>query len=563
MDLDALDNQNVAQDSQAESTASTQVPLTNPQTAKRICPVDHPAAGDPSSVPGSSSGLGDAVGSVRSKEEPQAGRKKTRTAKNNDDGRTSAAKKAMELANDLQMFLFHTPDGDPFASVPIDQHRETFSLVDSGFEKFFTANYYKRERSILRKKDFADVQSAVIGRAQFDGPEMQVYVRLAKHEDDIYLDLANERWEVVKISGEGWKIIKVSPVIFRRPKGMKPLPPPTGGGSIELLRPYVNVGNDDNWKLLVSFLVAALRPTGPYPILALQGNQGSAKSTTSEVLRRLIDPSTAALRSAPHDQRDLMISATNGWIPTFENLSSVPPWFSDALCRLSTGSGFSTRQLYTDSNEKILAAARPIILNGIHIGIENGDLFDRSLVMTAPPILDEARMTEADFWPRFEQDQPAILGALLDAVVVALRRLREVDLPGLPRMADFAKWVTAAEPAFGWPEGSFLEAYRRNRQEAHESALESSPLTKHLENLVSDKEPWEGTATVLLEALNEIAGERATRQRNWPHVANDLSGKLKRLAPNLEAIGIQVEFSQTAGKNSKKIIRITRRPTDR
>src|SRR5437868_13535290 len=94
--------------------------------------------------------------------------------------------------------------------------------------------------------------------------------------------------------------------------------------------------------------IAAFRPTGPYPILMLQGEQGTAKSTTTRILRSLIDPNVSPLRTVPRNERDLMIAATNSWAQCFDNLSHIPLWFADALCRLATGGGFATRKLRTD-----------------------------------------------------------------------------------------------------------------------------------------------------------------------------------------------------------------------
>src|SRR5207237_3972573 len=117
--------------------------------------------------------------------------------------------------------------------------------------------------------------------------------------------------------------------------------------------------------LSASWLVATLRPTGPYPILVSHGEQGSAKSTLVRVLRSLVDPNTAALRTTPRDERDLVIAATNGWLIALDNLSHLPDWLSDALCRLATGTGFATRELYTDGEESLFVAQRPIVLDGI------------------------------------------------------------------------------------------------------------------------------------------------------------------------------------------------------
>src|SRR5262249_30177683 len=136
---------------------------------------------------------------------------------------------------------------------------------------------------------------------------------------------------------------------------------------------------EGDWRLVVSWLLAALRPVGPYPVLVVYGEQGSAKSSLVRVLRALVDPNTAALRRPPREERDLVIAATNGWLIALDNLSHLPDWLSDGLCCLATGSGFATRELYTDADEAIFAARRPVVLNGIEEVATRGDLLDRAI----------------------------------------------------------------------------------------------------------------------------------------------------------------------------------------
>src|SRR5262249_19021261 len=155
--------------------------------------------------------------------------------------------------------------------------------------------------------------------------------------------------------------------------------------------------------------------------LAVTGEQGSAKSTLLRLLRALIDPNVAAIRSFPHDERDLIIAASNGWLPCFDNASSIPIWLSDALCRLATGGGFATRTLYENDEETIFNAMRPVCVNGIEDVVNRGDLADRAIALVLPRIAEEQRKTEAALWHAFERERPAILGALLDAVSGALR----------------------------------------------------------------------------------------------------------------------------------------------
>ena len=219
-------------------------------------------------------------------------------------------------------------------------------------------------------------------KAHFDAPERKVHIRVAGLDRRLYLDLGDESWRAVEIDASGWRVIDNPPVRFRRAAGMKPLPIPVSGGSVEVLRSFLNVQSDTDFVLAVVWALAVLRDCGPYPVLALSGEQGSAKSTFSAILRALLDPNTAPLRALPREDRDLFIAATNGHVLAFDNVSGLRPWTSDTLCRLATGGGFAVRQLYTDQDEVLFDAARPVILNGIEDIVERPDLADRAVFLT-------------------------------------------------------------------------------------------------------------------------------------------------------------------------------------
>ena len=196
---------------------------------------------------------------------------------------------------------------------------------------------------------------------------------------------------------------------------------PVRGGSIESLAPFLNLASENDFVLVVAWLLGALRAGGPYPVLAIAGEQGSAKTVLSKLLRALIDPSVAPVRALPRDERELFIAASNGHVLAFDNLSGLPPWLSDTLCRLTSGGAFSTRRLFTDQDEILFAAARPIILNGIEEVITRPDLADRAILLMLAPIAERRRRPETALWREFELARPRILGALLDAAAHGLQ----------------------------------------------------------------------------------------------------------------------------------------------
>jgi hypothetical protein len=393
-------------------------------------------------------------------------------------------------------------------------------------------------------------------RAHFDGPEREVHVRVAGADGRIYLDLVDDAWRAIEIGLDGWRLVDNPPVRFRREPGMRALPVPTKGGSIDHLRSFLNVASDVDFVLLACWILAALCDKGPYPVLVLRGEQGTAKSSLCEVVRELIDPNTAPLRALPRDERDLFIAASKGQVQAFDNVSALQPWLSDALCRLATGGGFGTRRLRTDQDEVLFDGARPIILNGIEDIVTRADLADRAMFLTLEPIPEERRRPEAGLWAASER--PGILGALLDAVVEGLRRLPETQPPKLPRMADFALWAMACETAL-WPAGTFWSAYCGNRDEAVEEVIDADPIAAAVRAVMAMRTEWTGTASDLLGVLAEAVGERVARSKTWPGSPRTLAGRLRRAATFLRTVGIEVTFERE-GRARTRTIRITAVP---
>jgi hypothetical protein len=304
----------------------------------------------------------------------------------------------------------------------------------------------------------------------------------------------------------------------------------------------------------VCFILAALRELGPYPVLDLIGEHGAAKSTFANVLRKLIDPNSAALRALPREDRDLFIAAVNAHLLVFDNISKMPDWISDTLCRLATGGGFATRQLYSDQDEALFDAMRPIILNGIEDFVSRPDLADRTIFLNLKNIDEDKRKSAISVWADFECAHPRILGAVLDGVAHGLRQLPNTSLKTMPRMADFALWATACEQAF-WEAGTFAKAYEQNRDDAVQTVIEADLVATAVQSFMAARTVWRGTAADLLGALKMAVTEDQTKLREWPSTPRSLSGRVRLAAATLRKIGIDITFERE-GHGHGRVIRI-------
>src|SRR2546430_2461040 len=437
--------------------------------------------------------------------------------------------------------LFHTATGTAYADLLVDGHRETSPIRSKRFRGWLRRRYYQATGDAASAAEIRSALDLPEARAQFDGPERVVHVRIAEQAGHIYLDLADEHWRAVDIGPDGWRVIGCPPVRFRRPAGMLPLPEPQQGGSIEALNSFLNLASRDDLILVVAWLLAALRSGGPYPLLAISGEQGSAKTVLSKLLKALIDPNTAPVRSLSREERELMIAANNGYLLAFDNLSTLPLWLSDALCRLASGGSFAVRRLYSDDEEGLFEAARPILLHGIEEVVSRPDLGDRAIFLTLTPIGEAQRRPESELWREFEIARPRILGALLDAAVHGLRTRGRVHLDRLPRMADFALWAAACETAL-WPAGTFACAYAANRRAAIEGMIEADPVAAFVQGLMVERSAWTGSAADLLRAADFAGDEVWKRSAGWPKKPRALAGRLRRGADVLRALRVLTTF---------------------
>jgi len=465
--------------------------------------------------------------------------------------RNNQATVLVKLAERSGMEFFHDGAGTPYSSLG----RETWAVEKSAFRSCLTGLYFDEHGTVTSDQALRDATRQIAAIATRRGAEREVHVRCAHHDGAVYLDLADQERRVVKIDADGWRLVEDPPVRFERPPAMRSLPVPERGGSMAELRRFLNIRDDESWLMVQACVVSTLSK-GPYPVLTLSGEAGSGKSTAALVLRGLLDPNEAPLRTTPKDERDLFLAARNGWVPTFDNVSRLPAWLSDALCRVSTGGGFSTRTLFSNDEETIFRVRRPVVVTGIGDVTARDDLADRAVTVGLEPI-EGGRRDEEGLLRDLEAARPRLLGAILDAVSTALRRLPGVRLEDPPRLADFARWVVAAEPALDCGESTFLPTYERQRASSAETAIEASSVAMEVRRLVEEKGGFQGTASELLESLSDKAGEAVSSRRGWPKTPSHLSSELNKAASSLRNVGIRVHRYQEGSSGSRKLIRLS------
>ena len=441
--------------------------------------------------------------------------------------------KLITLARSQCEFV-HDAQREPYAVFETAEARQVHGVQSSGFSDYLSHSYYTQHDRAPSDQALRTALSTLRGQALFQGATHEVFTRTAKTKAGYWLDLCNDAWECVLITATGWAVVSgPAAPLFTRSPSMRPLPLPKRGGSLDALWPLINIPEAERLMVL-AWLLECLRPDTPYPVLEKTGEQGCAKSWTQSVLRSLIDPNQANLRAAPKNVEEVWIAARNSHMVSLENLSHLSPQYQDALCVLATGGGYSARTLYTNTEETIIELRKPIVLNGISVIVTAQDLLDRCLHIDLPTI--QHRELAGDLQARFEAQQPALLGALLDlfAKVLALLPSVEIEPEQRPRMADFAMLGEAVYRVHGHPPGAFLAHYNDKRQDGVLRTIDASPVGAALTAYLADApHGFNGTLADLLQRLERYRPQGEA----WPRTPKGLGDTLRRLAPALRLIG--------------------------
>lgn len=446
--------------------------------------------------------------------------------------------------------LFHAPDGTAYARVG----KAVVAVDSTDYRELLAERFLSVAGRGANRNSIGDAVNTLASIAKFRGDQRDVFLRTARVGDAIVIDTGRADRRVIEVTATGWRLGNTAPM-FRRTAGMAELPEPAEPDFSRLWR-HVNVA-EIHRPLVAGWLLAALRPDGPCPIVFLSGEQGTGKSTAARLLRSLVDPSSIPLRAPPKDTRDLLVGALNGWALVLDNLSTINPQLSDALCRVATGGAISERKLFTNTEETLIEVKRPVIVNGIEDLATRPDLAERGLHVELEVI--QSRKTEAEIRAGFKADAPHIFGALLRGLTAAIRDHRHVEIGNPPRMADFAKWAAAGVGELGFSADAFITAYRDNLAHGMETGIDGSPVGEALVSFMRSRKEWIGTASELAKLLTAVTDD--VGRQSWPRTPRGLAGCLRRLAPALRLQGIEVDKGRTGSARNIRLCNTRKQPS--
>jgi hypothetical protein len=430
---------------------------------------------------------------------------------------------------------FSSPRGQVFVSVPIGpEAHQVVALRSPAFRGWLIESFYRESGAAPSGSAVREALSTLEAHARAgDWPRQSVERRVASHDGKLILDLHNDAGDAVEISSHSWKLVRGLPYYFRGSRNALALPIPEKPASpavLNTLLDMLNVPRTDHARVLC-WLLAALQPAGPYPLLVIEGRSGSGKSTAARFLRALIDPSASPIGHLPPDRRKLLNLAYHARVLAFDHVARVPSSLAPTLSCLATGDTFDLHDSAGSGYEPVqIKLQRPMILvahpDTAASTLAEGDLAGRLLPIELPPITPARRRAESELTREFEALHAQALGALCDAAATALARIGNIRLTQLPRFADAALWSAAAAPALGLSEGQVLAAL--------DPGAEIDPLAEALHSLLAGQAEWTGAAGALLDILRKLRPAVA-----WPSTPKGLSQRLRKVLP----FGLEVRFA--------------------
>ena len=428
-------------------------------------------------------------------------------------------------------------------SLFVDQHGAPHALVageplplNSRSYSWLRRLMWEQEERAVNGEYLKTAAGTLAAQAEFSGDVRELHTRAAWHQDALYYELRPGR--VVRVGVGGWTLEANPPVLFRHFPNLKPLPDPQAGGDVKRLTTYANLKTNRDKRLFIAYAITLPLSHLGRPIFNASGAMGSGKTTIQRLLKRTIDPT--APETVRFDPRDFLQKASHAYIVVLDNQNTIPEWAADTLCRLVTGEDDSKRRLYTDDEDVIIELRRAVLLNGINVPTDRGDVLDRSLVVELERIPDGERRTEEELWERFEAEHPKLLGALFDVLSQAIARKPSLKLSRRPRLADWGEYAAAIYEVMGWGAETFLKDWDEVVKVQNQATLDGSPVAQTIIKFMEDKEEHTATSSKLHKSLEVVAEDLGlNKDKAWPKSARWLWKRMREVLPTLVAAGIE------------------------
>lgn len=467
-------------------------------------------------------------------------------------------KKVKRLVDKKIIDVVRDSSGVYVCSFRIEGKWKTYILHSKEFEVAFARFWFKRYSEVLKSYQLKNLISLfeMIG---FDEKlEYQVVKRVYNEDDNLIIyDLDQDKEVCVCIENGECSVESTPQNLFIRDANFKNQVMPDFNRIYEpkellgYVRKHFFLDSEKAVKLLSMYLVACF--TGMsinMPILWLEGEKGSSKSTTLRKLEMIVDPKQSGICTMPKSKDGLVLRLRNSYYTTFDNVSYISQSVSDALAAAVTKASSSDRELFESVTERISNTHSIIAINGIGKIIRASDLLDRTLLIKLSRIPSDQLKTERQMWEDFDRDLPRILGCLFTVLAQTLNYDIEFETQERVRMVDFHEFLIKVGYVLEISEEEVNELLFENKRELSIDAVHSNCAAICLIEMMKNHKSYEVTPTQCLHDLRKIAKEIGVDPYLLPKDATRLRTAIEKVKDELNKI-YGITFKAGRGKERK------------
>lgn len=474
-------------------------------------------------------------------------------AKKGESSESGQSKAQQLIAIGERAYLFHDDRDNSWAAVTDGKGvKRLLRLSGRDFARWLARQLYLETGEAAASETVRSALAVLEAKALFESSEHRLYNRWAvTDEDSLLIDMSDGTGRAIRVTRDGWDIIP-APIVFRPLPHHRPLPEPDRNGALTDILRFIRLQPGQE-VLLLPWMVAAVLEDRPRPIVIFSGSHGSGKTSAARRIKEVLDPSaTDTLNLNRSGVEQVAQIFDQNAVILLDNLGELTPWHADLACKVVTGDSHQKRRLYSDEDTVLWSYRRALIMTGINLPTAAPDVLDRSLLIGLERVPENERKEESEIRRAFDLALPGILGGLLNTLVETLRIYRDLNLPQLPRMADFARIGAGAAEVLGYGANSFLSAIEDNKQRTTREALDH-PVVHALNAFVQLRPVWQGSPSELYKVLTEKHGQVRYGDR-WPRNESLMSKELRKLQPDLADMKIFLDFP--TGHREGRVIKI-------
>jgi len=379
-----------------------------------------------------------------------------------------------------------------------------------------------------------------------NGRQVRAAHRFACVDGIDYIDMADEKGNVLQITNEKIDISENAPVIFRHLKTKLPVKVSEGDGDPRLFLKYAHCRDEAQEMLLLVDLCLSCKSGIDQPPTCFTGPQGSGKTETANFFRKVFDPTTTEKEDTLNTKEQLALLADSNAIILLDNMTRFKSGLPEQIKKIVTGCTLQKRQLYADSNMLQYYLHNKFLITSIDVPCLDADFLDRSLIFEFDRFTNSNNKGKQVLNAMFQDDVPYIRRGCLEVLVKAKSLYAHMKFESASRMADYETWGATVAVALGYTQEKYVEAFRANQAQYRNEFVKkpAEPLVRQIVSYINEFNAYDGLVSEFYEQIKNNFSAEDLKHNKYPTSLVSFGKALSRIEADLEEFEIKLTRSK-------------------